>query len=539
MLFNLTGKTDAGKAQALQQLMRCVRMVENADKCARSSSRWSLRRQIRALGILFLATIVLACAFAVELVRNSDAARIVDAERQLERAAARMRERYSYKARAFGQRNLPAPDRAVDNRLLTSITASVLADMPRVEGGFYFSKGSQLLGYAYPTYQGSSPKTDIPPAEQPSILEVARQAVATGRAVRKRLDTASDTLLFQAIPLPGGAPSGAVWVMHHLEGVRGAYQWLNMAGLLVLLLVAGATTAAAWHITRKLDAGVSIIEAGLGAMEFRLEGDIKQTGIQELDRIATAIARLGQTLNLNQQRRAELEQKLRHADRLAALGRLIAGVAHEVRNPLASIKLKLHLAEQTATSDPARLQNAFAVIKSEVERIDRLVERLLALGKPQSASVHTVNIARYLAERLEAFEAKAAANGTVLKLRLSPTIDGAVTIDRDRLGEVMDNLIVNALEATKDGTIVVEAERDPHRGQLVIRVKDTGGGVSPKIRERLFEPFVTTKESGMGLGLFLSAELVRGMGGEVSYRELSANERNKKMGSCFEVRLPC
>jgi signal transduction histidine kinase len=81
---------------------------------------------------------------------------------------------------------------------------------------------------------------------------------------------------------------------------------------------------------------------------------------------------------------------------------------------------------------------------------------------------------------------------------------------------------------------------------MVIKVKDNGGGVPPQIRERLFEPFATTKESGMGLGLFLSAEIVRGMGGEISYQEsagvLTQNGQPNTRGSvgaCFEVRLPC
>ncbi len=123
-----------------------------------SSSRWSLKRQIRALGVLFVVTILLACASAVDLVSNSDAARIADAERQLEQAASQLRAHYIYVARAFEQRNVAGPDTTVDNRLLVSITASVLAGMPRVEGGFYFKNSSELLGYAYPTYQGSGPK---------------------------------------------------------------------------------------------------------------------------------------------------------------------------------------------------------------------------------------------------------------------------------------------------------------------------------------------------------------------------------------------
>src|SRR5260370_30689719 len=132
---------------------------------------------------------------------------------------------------------MQGPRTATDNRLLTSITASVLAGMPRVEGGFYFTSESDLLGYAYPTYQGSGPKPDIPLAERATILKVAQQAVDTRSAASKRIDTSSDALLFRAIPLPGkGSPIGAVWAMHHLQGVHGAYQWLNAAGFSVLLV---------------------------------------------------------------------------------------------------------------------------------------------------------------------------------------------------------------------------------------------------------------------------------------------------------------
>jgi signal transduction histidine kinase len=179
---------------------------------------------------------------------------------------------------------------------------------------------------------------------------------------------------------------------------------------------------------------------------------------------------------------------------------------------------------------------------SEVQRIDRLIERLLAIGKPQASSPQSVDIARYLAERLEPFEAQAADHKTTLELHTSPSLKGPVRLDRDRLGQVVDNLIANALEATKDGTVLVEAERDADQREIVIRVKVTGGGVPPQMRKRLFEPFATTKNSGMGLGLFLSAEIVQGLGGEISYKEVMANGppvECTQTGACFEVRLPC
>jgi signal transduction histidine kinase len=512
-------------------------------------SRWSLKRQIRALGILFLLTILITCAFAAELVRHSNATRIADAKHQLEQAATGIRERYLYLAQSFEKKELSGPQAPTENPLLSSLTASALSGMPRVEGGFYFKDGSRLLGYAYPTYQGSGPKTDIPPAEQPAILGVVQQAVESRGLVQKRIDTASDVLLFCAVPLERqGSTVGAVWVLHHIVGVRNKYDWLNAIGLILLLVISAAATAAAWHVTRRLDAGVFRIETALGAMEYRLDSEVSETGIRELDRIAAAIDRLGKTLNLNQQRRIELEQKLRHADRLAALGRLVAGVAHEVRNPLASIKLKLHLAQKLGVSDATRLGAAFDVMGQEIDRIDRLVERLLALGRPPRNSSESVDIGRFLAERLEVFRPRATAQNTALELHTS-SLNGSVSVDRDRLGEVVDNLVANAMEAVKEGgRVLVEAERSGASNQLVIRVADTGPGVVLAMRDRLFEPFATTKDSGMGLGLFLSAEIVRGLGGEISYRDVGVIRPQSgcaqpappiSTGACFEVRLPC
>ncbi len=512
----------------------------------RASSWWSLKSQIRALGLLFLVTVLLVTLLAIQLVRGSEAARIAEARRGLAQATAELRTRYARALQALAERRAreTAPPWA-ERGWLTSVTASALAGMAGVEGGFYFASGSRLVGYAYPTYRGSGPKSDIPSAERPTILKVAEQAVATQEPAARRIDAGSDVLLFHAVPLQAqGSPGAAAWVMHHLEGVHGAYQSLHTAGLLLVLMVCGGATAAAWRLTRRLEAGVAGIEAALGAMEYRLETDIAPTGIRELDRIAAAIGRLGKTLILNQQRQAELEQKLRHADRLAALGRLVAGVAHEVRNPLASIKLKLHLAAQSGAASPERRAGAFAVMRAEVARIDRLVERLLALGRPRAPAPQSVDLRRYLAQRLEAFAWRAKTSNTALELSLSPSLGDAVRLDCDRLSEVLDNLLANALEAAAGGRVVVEAERND--GQLVIRVKDSGAGVAPAMRARLFEPFATTKPSGMGLGLFLSAEIVRGLGGEIVYREpdeaLSADRREAAavaQGACFEVRLPC
>ena len=268
-------------------------------------------------------------------------------------------------------------------------------------------------------------------------------------------------------------------------------------------------------------------------MEQRVDTPVVPTGIVEIDRIGSAITRLGGVLHENAARRKALEERLRQADRLAVLGRMVAGVAHEVRNPLASIKLKLQLAAN-GTPSAERVADAFQVIEAEVDRLDRLVQRLLTLGRPADPVRHPTALTPFLAERLSRWEAQAMAQGTQLVVGSGEHDGEAVALDRDQLGQILDNLMANALEAVAggDGAVRVEIER-PSRDEVIIAVADDGPGVPAGLAQHVFEPFVTTKAGGTGLGLFLSAELARRLGGELRHVEPPEG------GARFEVRLPC
>jgi two-component system sensor histidine kinase HydH len=268
-------------------------------------------------------------------------------------------------------------------------------------------------------------------------------------------------------------------------------------------------------------------------MAERLDTPVPATGIPELDRVGAAINQLVRTVQAHQQERADLERRLHRAARLAALGRLVGGVAHEVRNPLASIKLKLHLARR-AGADADRLANAFAVIQAEVERLDRLVARLLTLAKPTEPAKAPTDLARLLKARMELWESRAAEAGIALELQLWSALAEPALVDRERLAQIIDNLLANAVEALQQrgGRITVALER-PTPSLARIAVADTGPGVPPELVERVFEPFFTTRKDGTGLGLFLSAELARSLGGELRYRQRPGG------GAGFEVTLPC
>jgi signal transduction histidine kinase len=513
----------------------------------RPHTGWSLKRKIRVLGVLLAATIALAAGLAIEFARHTEGATINDARHRLVSAALKLRDRYESAASSEPSGGIRITLSHSDENALRALVSSVLASVPGAEGGFYDARTGALVGYAYPTYQGSGPKTDVPAAERSSILKVAQAAANAGGGAELRVEAGPDVILFYALALKrNGQPADAVWVMHRMVGVKSSYGRLQPLSLGLLVIACALATGVAWGVTRRLDRGVATIENALHEMAVRLDTPVNQTGIGELDRIGAAVSRLAEALDQNQKRRDELEQRLRHADRLAALGRLVAAVAHEVRNPLASIKLKLALAKKLP-EDQQRLASTFEVIRSEVDRIDRIVGRLLDLGKATKANMTSTDLRGFLAERVRTYEPRAQSRGVRIELAIASSVEASVTIDRDRLGQIVDNLIINALDAAPAGRgrVLIEVERTkPQR--LVIRVIDNGPGIPPQLRERIFEPFVTGKPGGTGLGLFISAQLARAMGGELldsseppHAGQFASAEDSAHSGAKFELVLPC
>jgi signal transduction histidine kinase len=479
-------------------------------------------------------TLLLATGLGILVLRQTESAQVTQAARLLDRAVDQLTVRYDYLRSSFEEREAVNPLRPENDQVLSSLTGATLAGVPGVEGGFYAKESDRLLGYAYPTYPGSGPKTDIPTAEQATIQRVAAAAVALKGRAEERVAAGLDFILFRAQPLlEQGQVMGAAWVMYRLTGVRSTHQQLSILGLIGLLVVSFSVAVGAWLLTRQLDRGVAGIESGLRVMEERIETPVPVSGVMELDRIGAAINRLAATLLDNQAHEAELERRLRQADRLAALGRLVAGVAHELRNPLASVKLKLQLARRGA-SDPDRLGESFDVIEAEVGRMDRLVERLLSLAKPSQPTVVPTDLSSFLSERMELWKTRASNQGTALEFYPDAVGSEPISLDRDRLGQIFDNLMTNALDAlaSQGGRIVVEVERTRPKG-IVIAVTDNGPGVPADAVEHMFEPFFTTRNGGTGLGLFLSTELARLLGGEIRYCDRPGG------GARFEVWLQC
>jgi signal transduction histidine kinase len=400
---------------------------------------------------------------------------------------------------------------------------SALRQRIGIEGGIWQAKKGSLA-YAYPTYEGSGPKTDLPQAELSRIETINRVAVTDERPSSSRYAAPSQTLLVTACPLSGPVPDLTAWSMTRVMTFAGlAYQQL-MTGLVVLLATVLTAAVLLTRLTLSWTRHISGIRASLSAHDLGELPTLALTGERELDQIVQALNDAGARLAQARERAQDLSLKVATAERLAAIGRVTAGVAHEIRNPIAAMRLK---AENALAKGGERCQEALSVILDQIGRLDRLLRRLLNVTQPEQAKLQAINFDALLQDCLEAQREVAEARGVRLSCR--STVESA-QVDPQLTRLALDNLLLNAIQAAPADSLV-ELRADLEADQLVLSVHDAGTGPSADIRERLFEPFVTGRPDGTGLGLSIVREVAEAHRGSVRYRMSDS-------GTVFEMRLP-
>lgn len=227
-----------------------------------------------------------------------------------------------------------------------------------------------------------------------------------------------------------------------------------------------------------------------------------------------------------------LYERLRDRDRLAALGEMAAGLAHEIRNPLGSIKASAQfLAESAEPAGKREPSHEFlGIIVEEVDRLNRVVSSFLDYARP-TAGTHEPLDATAAVERTLQLVRPELGPELVLAMDLAPSLP-PVRIDPERLRQVLLNLIQNAAQAM-DGRGRLTIRTSVLERTIEIAVSDTGPGLPARVRENLFVPFVTTKDRGTGLGLAISQRIVSAAGGRIEVRASGDGP-----GTTFVVRLP-
>jgi signal transduction histidine kinase len=230
------------------------------------------------------------------------------------------------------------------------------------------------------------------------------------------------------------------------------------------------------------------------------------------------------------------EVLLEKQEKLATLGTLAAGIAHEIRNPLTSIKARLYMLGKRVATDAASMADT-GVISSEIGRLERIVQDVLHFARPSEPQLKIVRADAPLREVASLMGSTLEHGRVQLALEGGPELH--VSMDTALIKQVLINLVRNAAEAIEDQgsvTLRVRASHAKLHGKssdvAVLEVTDTGKGIPPEVEKRLFDPFFTTKEAGTGLGLSIAARIVEKQGGALEYQTRPGH------GTTFGIVLP-
>lgn len=506
--------------------------------------RLSLRWQITLLGALAVVLLLAVLVAMLAALRFTKPAVLNEEKRQLADTTRELAHEYSKKSQSTGQNSesspLQNPTLESSRDILTLLARVALRNADGVEGGFYANSVDALVGIAYPTvpqWAEETGNTGMLLETGTPILRIARMAARSHSPAEQVLISGNDYVIMEAVPIQDGQRFvGSAWTVKKLSGLPGANRfraYLATAGLGAAALACVVLTL---FVVRNLRTGVQKVESGLENLEQNLGAKIAvDSDPDEIQQIARAINRLGATLNQKIEHEKQIEDQLRHSERLAALGRLIAGVAHEIRNPLATIRLRVQMCQQEAASPT--VQESCEIALEEIERLNGMVSRLLSFSQPVQLHSELTDITQLIHQRLASMQEKARQHCVKILTNLPEKFE-PLPLDQSRMAQVFDNLIQNAIEAMdgRGGNLCVNVTSRTATAQgareICVEFNDTGKGIAPNMVKRIFDPFFTTKPSGTGLGLSICHELVHAHGGEIHVR--SAQGR----GTTVQVVLP-
>jgi two-component system sensor histidine kinase HydH len=225
-----------------------------------------------------------------------------------------------------------------------------------------------------------------------------------------------------------------------------------------------------------------------------------------------------------------LQEEVRRTEKLAAIGGLAAGVAHEIRNPLSSIK-GIASYYKSKFEDGTEDREMAGVMIEEVDRLSRVISELLEFARPATLNLKPSDVNQLLEHAVRLIQAEAAAKKVEIQLHLSSAPLQA-RVDPDRLTQCFLNLYLNALQAMEDGGRLTITSTVEARGRAVIDIQDTGPGIAAQDLGQIFDPYFTTKPKGTGLGLAIVHKIVEGHRGQIKVRSTTGQ------GTVFSLTLP-
>ena len=464
----------------------------------------SFRVEAAVIGVASISVIALALLLVQDAITQTAGTLRSAAEQELAVAAQELKAQYEERA-AFSESQLSALPLEAQDLSLRGLSQTVLRSYKDVQGGFYIAESSSAVGASWPSDKVR--ETEL------AVIRSASRAVG-GIATAAE---GGDLLIATAIPT---SDKRYAWAFRRLIGVRdpapSRRRWL----LATLVIAAVAGVAGVVSILIRLRRGVDGVKQTLQ----QLESDFTYRAASVPGDFGEIYAAIGKMAD----RRIELETTLRQQDRLAALGKVVAGVAHEIRNPLNSMRLQLELLKRRVHKGSATIAEVDAAM-GQVDRLNTILGQLLGFGKPDVSNCSLQRL-EPLAQRAVAIVQEKANSKRVELQVVADDRNAQANVDGLQIEQVMTNLLLNAIEASSE-----KAEVRIRITQSVevaeVAVIDQGSGIPDAIRDHVFDAFFTTRQEGTGLGLSISREIVAAHGGSLSFATSPA-------GTTFFLRLP-
>jgi len=269
-----------------------------------------------------------------------------------------------------------------------------------------------------------------------------------------------------------------------------------------------------WHLLKNLNAEKGVVEKEIDCTVQKVEViplEISATLLNDED--GTFLGNVVLFKDLSEVR--SLRKEIARSQRLASVGRLAAGVSHEIRNPLSSIKGFATYFKERYYDVPENQQISNLMIQ-EVDRLNRVVGQLHEFARPITVSKKSVHIKAFLKDSLKLIERQALEANISIKTDFDSDID-EILIDPDRINQVLLNLYLNAIDSMNNGgSLTVMLAKNPKKNRIEIKIADTGTGIADGDLSHIFDPYFTTKASGTGLGLAIVHNIMEAHGGEIA-----------------------
>lgn len=437
----------------------------------------------------------------------------------------------------------PAGHEAADLQL-SLLATQVFTLSTGLKGGFWVISENEFMGYANPWSPPPAPAYGPPPRSHTLILEQVRETIRTKQPIVQLHQFESMSVSGPVFPLAtepilcDGSVVGVVWSRIHIERELPATrlgQYLNATALVAMIafLLALVTALHQWREIRSLNASLQLIEEDPShrlAIRRGMFGSIR-----------LAINKMVDSLETEFTRSRSLEEKLHQQDKMAALGQLLAGVAHEVNTPLAILKTRIQIWQRdmnrftAETGQPPPLTGeSMEMVLNEINRLSDLLRKLLHFSRPIRADKMEPLAADDLIRHTVLF-----IKPRLLEKRIDLTLDfnapdATIHGDADALHQVFLNILTNAVGILgKEGRITVTTRLTEESGELVVDLEDSGPGLNQEDRIKVFTPFFTTRHGGSGLGLSIAFEIIRAHKGRIEFVE-----PHKLGGAHCRVTLP-